>query len=95
MAGAKAMSIGINIHCYSKELPIHEQIKLMKENGFTTTFCMADAYDVDNIISTVQKEGIVFETLHAPLAGISQEMKCLRSFLSVCRNVVNLASLCW
>ena len=66
------MSIGINIHCYSKELPIHEQIKLMRENGFTTTFCMADAYDVDNMIRAVQKEGIVFETLHAPLAGINK-----------------------
>ena len=72
IAGTKMMSIGINIHCYSKELPIHKQIKLMKENGFTATFCMADIYDLDNIISKVQKEGIVFETLHAPLAGINK-----------------------
>ena len=66
------MSIGINIHCYSKDLPIHEQIRLMKENGFSTTFCMADMADVDNVIRTVQKEGIVFETWHAPLAGINK-----------------------
>ena len=46
------MSIGININCYSRDLPLEKQIELMKENGFETTFCM-DGEAVEGIIETV------------------------------------------
>ena len=65
------MSIGINLDCYSKELPIKKQIELMKENGFETTFCMESADSVDEVIRTVQNEGLIFETLHSPLHRIN------------------------
>lgn len=69
------MSIGININCYSNTLPIERQIELMKENGFETTFCMADDENVRSVIAKVQASGIKFETLHAPFSHINDMWK--------------------
>ena len=69
------MSIGININCYSNELSIDRQIELMKENGFETTFCMADDKNIRSIIEQLQASGIKFETLHAPFSHINDMWK--------------------
>ena len=65
------MKIGINLDCCVGNVPIQEQIRLMKENGFSTTFCMADIEKVVEVIETVQKAGIKFENLHAPYRKIN------------------------
>lgn len=65
------MKIGIHLNCCVGNVPIEEQIRLMKENGFATTFCMADIENVDEVIETVQKAGIEFENLHAPFRKIN------------------------
>lgn len=69
------MSIGININCYSNELSISQQIELMKENEFETTFAMADLKNICGIIEDVQSAGIIFETLHAPFSHINDMWK--------------------
>lgn len=65
------MKIGIHLDCCVGNLPIEKQIRLMKENGFSTTFCMANRENVDDVISTVQNAGIEFENLHAPFRSIN------------------------
>ena len=64
------MSIGINMECFSG-ISLEERISLMKENGFLSTFCLSDAENVDFLIEKVQRAGIKFETLHAPLFKIN------------------------
>ena len=41
------MKIGINMNCYGGGLPIDEQLRLMKENGFEATFlgCEGASFD--------------------------------------------------
>lgn len=65
------MKIGIHLNCCVGNVPLEEQIRLMKENGFSTTFCMADRENVDEVIEMVQKGGIEFENLHAPFKKIN------------------------
>jgi len=65
------MKKGINLNCMRDRISIDEQLVLMKKNGFSTTFCMADSPDVDSIIEKTQSAGISFETLHAPLNMIN------------------------
>jgi len=65
------VSIGININCYSKDLPIKKQIELMKENGFETTFCMDNGEATEENIKEIKSAGIKFETIHAPLGNIN------------------------
>ena len=65
------MKIGIHLNAYTKNITLEEQIRLMKENGFSTTFCMANRENVDEVIETVQKAGIEFENLHAPFGKIN------------------------
>lgn len=65
------MKKGINLNCMRDRVTIEEQFVLMKANGFSTTFCMADADGVDAIIEKGQASGISFETLHAPLNMIN------------------------
>lgn len=65
------MKIGIHMGGYSQPISIDEKIRLMKENDFTTTFCMADAENVDEIIEKVQAAGIEVENLHSPFRKIN------------------------
>ena len=65
------MSIGINLTCCGNEITLGETISLMKENGFTKTFCFANAENADEMIRVVTSEGIEFEFLHAQLRDIN------------------------
>jgi len=65
------MKIGIHLNAFTKNITLEEQIRLMKENGFSTTFCMANKENVDEVIETVQRAGIAFENLHAPFGKIN------------------------
>lgn len=65
------MSIGVNLDFCLGEISLERQVELMKQNGFTKTFCMATYDDIDNIIDVVQKHGVEFEFLHAQLTDIN------------------------
>ncbi len=72
------METGINLFCYggAKEVCIEEQIDLMQLNGFGHTFIMADNPQLtDSLVDKVKRAGIVFDTLHAPFAGINNMWK--------------------
>lgn len=68
------MEIGINLHGYRPKKHISDEMHcaLMKENGFTTTFCMSDSPFVKREnINMLEKYGIRFDMLHAPFSGIN------------------------
>lgn len=69
------MKIGINIGCYPG-VPLEEQIKLMKENGFESCFLGCESPVFDDIVKTIQESGIVIETLHAPFSKSRTEPVC-------------------
>ena len=62
--------IGIAWGCYGG-LSAEEQIRLMKQNGFETTFSGSNDADLDRIVSMLRQEGIVCESCHAPFDGIN------------------------
>lgn len=65
------MKIGIHMGCCTADISIEEQIRLMKENGFTTTFAMADKPNIDEIIEKAQAAGLEVENLHSPFRKIN------------------------
>ena len=69
------MQIGVQMNAFSKNVPLDKQIGLMLDNGFETTFCMSDAENAQEIITTGQKAGLRFETLHGPLGDINNMWK--------------------
>ena len=64
------MNIGISKGCYGR-IPLEEQIRLMKENGFTATFVGNEYEDFDRDVTAFQQAGIAVETIHAPFDGIN------------------------
>ncbi len=64
------MKIGININCYNG-LPLDEQIRLIKKNGFSSCFLMGRGDNFDEIASKIQDAGITIDNLHAPFDGIN------------------------
>ena len=64
------MKIGVNINCY-KPLSVERQIELMKQNGFTATFVLADTPNLYQIIDACKNAGIFVESLHAPFFGVN------------------------
>lgn len=69
------MSIGINLDCCGDEISLNEAISFMLENGFTKTFCFADAENAEKKISKTMEAGIEFEFLHAQLRDINHMWK--------------------
>ena len=66
------MEIGINLNCYSNEMPIELQAELMQKNGFTKTFDISDSPLVnDKTVKILKDSGITFATLHAPFSKIN------------------------
>jgi len=63
--------LGINLHCYGLELPIEEQVALMKANGFERTFCVSSGENFEENFKIVDKAGITFDNLHAPFRKIN------------------------
>ncbi len=63
------MSIGISLDCY-QGLALHEQIELMKKNGFTATFGMTEDREIAYKIEEVQKAGLYFDSLHGPMENM-------------------------
>jgi len=64
------MKIGINFEAYGG-LPIEETVRLLKSNGFATSFVMADNAEFESIMPLLDKNSIECETLHAPFYGIN------------------------
>ncbi|MBR2018984.1 MAG: sugar phosphate isomerase/epimerase [Clostridia bacterium] len=64
------MKIGVNLNCYGP-LPLEEQFSLLKRYGFDTTFCISENPLLAEAIALAKREGIVFETLHAPYREIN------------------------
>lgn len=60
------MKIGINMNAFG-DIDIDLQIRLMQENGFETTFVIAENPRVDEMMAAIQKAGIICESVHAPL----------------------------
>ncbi|MBE6956566.1 MAG: sugar phosphate isomerase/epimerase [Ruminococcaceae bacterium] len=60
------MKIGINMNAFG-DIDIDLQIRLMRENGFETTFVIAENPRRDALLQAIQKAGIACESLHAPL----------------------------
>lgn len=69
------MKIGINLNCYPG-VPLEEQIKLMKENGFEACFLGSESPIYDDIVKTLQANGITVENLHAPFTKCKDEPVC-------------------
>lgn len=72
------MEIGINLYCYSSEktLPLEKQAELMKQNGFTKTFCFPHEEAAgEEGVSVLSRYGISFDTLHAPFDSINDIWK--------------------
>ena len=72
------MEIGINLHCYADEkaLPLEKQAQLMKQNGFTKTFCFpGNEAASEKGAALLSRYGISFDTLHAPFRGINDIWK--------------------
>ena len=65
------MKIGINMNCYGGGLPVDEQIRLMKENGFEATFLGCEGANFDEVVEKLQAEGITVDNLHAPFNKIN------------------------
>lgn len=60
------MKIGINMNAFG-DIDIDLQIKLMQENGFETTFVIAENPRMDQMLPAIKRAGIVCESVHAPL----------------------------
>ncbi len=88
------MSIGINLDCCGAEISLDEAISLMKENGFTKTFCFADAKDAENKISKTMDSGIEFEFLHAQLRDINDMWKEDETGDKMLQNLFDNVDLC-
>ena len=72
------MNIGINLYCYAdeNELSLENQALLMKENGFTSTFCFPHKRAAsEEGAGILYKHGIKFDTLHAPFKNINDMWK--------------------
>ena len=68
------MEIGINLHGYNpkEKISAEKHFFLMKENGFTTTFCMSNnRFVTHENVKLLEKYGIRFDMLHAPFSGIN------------------------
>jgi len=63
--------IGVNLGCYGDGLPIEEQIALMCENGFETTFMGSENPHIDTYVSLLKAAGIICENCHAPFNKIN------------------------
>ncbi len=64
------MEIGINLNCYPN-LDVQTQIRLMKQNGFTTAFILANTPNLDQVIDACKQNDIRIENLHAPFVGVN------------------------
>lgn len=64
------MKIGINLHLFG-ELDINQQIKLMLDNGFTTTFVASENPNLTQEMEAIKAAGIVCESAHAPIDKIN------------------------
>ena len=65
------MKIGINMDFY-KGLTDDEQISLMKQNGFTSTFFFSNTEALDERVSKLRRAGMEIDFLHAPYRGITR-----------------------
>lgn len=64
------MKIGISHNCYGK-ISLTDEIRLMKENGFTATFMGNEHDDFDDTVKAFRAAGIEVETIHAPFDRIN------------------------
>lgn len=68
------MEIGINLHGYTPKETISDEnhFFLMKENGFSSSFCMSDSpFVTPENVKLLEKYGIRFDMLHAPFSNIN------------------------
>ena len=64
------MKIGINMNAYG-ELDMDEQVALMLENGFETTFVRVEHPRFEDMMHATRRAGIVCECGHAPFDKIN------------------------
>ena len=64
------MKIGVNMDFY-QGLSDDEQISLMKQNGFTSTFFFSNIEALDERVVKLRRAGIEIDFLHAPYRGIN------------------------
>lgn len=63
--------IGIGLGSYGEGCSIEEQIRLMAENGFETTFSMSSNEKLGTYVAGCREVGIAYENCHAPFNGIN------------------------
>lgn len=76
------MKIGIYMGCC--DIPVEQQIDLMKEYGFTVAGVTSDKPERDDIIEKVQAAGLEIENLHAPFRKINAMWHGDEEALKVC-----------
>ena len=70
MQGGMAVKIGINLNAYDV-IDIRQQIKLMLDNGFETTFVASENPNLAQEMEAVRSAGIICESAHAPFDKIN------------------------
>ena len=64
--------VGINVGSLGGAIPLTEQLKMMKDTGFETFFSgLCSLESTAAMKETADKLGLVYETIHAPFAGIN------------------------
>lgn len=63
------MDIGININAYP--ISLSEQLRLIKQNGFSSVFCMSGQPEMNELAEACAHAGITIESCHAPFDHIN------------------------
>ena len=89
--------VGINVGSLGGAIPLTEQLKMMKDTGFETFFsglCSLESTAARK--ETADKLGLVYETIHAPFAGINNMwipgLDYLTVFNGIKRSIDNAAA---
>lgn len=64
------MKIGINMNAYAEFDP-KQQVRLMQENGFETTFVGSSSMHLEQQLEAIRAAGIFCESAHAPIDKIN------------------------
>ncbi len=64
--------VGIVVGCLGGEIPLEQQLNMMKETGFETFFSgLCSAETTARLKDRADALGMTYETIHAPFAGIN------------------------
>ena len=89
--------VGINVGSLGGAIPLTEQLKMMKDTGFETFFSgLCSLESTAAMKETADKLGLVYETIHAPFAGINNMwipgLDYLTVFNGIKRSIDNAAA---